>query len=176
MAAISVGSGNYIRPWRNARLRQFPVAVSQTILNGDPIVLSTTTDLGHRVAKAGTDPATDRGFVGFAAESITTTATHNAATDKLNVWVADENAEFLVHVADAQALDNDDVSVEYGIVADATNNIYRLDRTETTAKVFRVLEIPGFDSASMATRYGVHGDTNGAYVVQVISPERLYGQ
>lgn len=164
MATISVSSGNYIRPYRKARLRQFPVATSQTILKGDPIVLSATADLGNRVAKAGADPATDRGFVGFAAEDITTTATHVAATDKLLVYLAEEGTEFLVHVADTQVLDNDDVSVEYGIVADATNSIYRLDRTEVTAKVFRVIEL-----------LDAHGDVNGRVVAQVIAPERLYG-
>lgn len=167
MATISVGSGNYIRPYRNVRMRQFPVDVSQTILIGDPIILGADSDEGNRVKKAGTDPTTDRGFVGFAAESITTTGTHNAKTDKLLVWVADESAEFVVHVEDTETLDNDDISVEYGIAADATNSIYRLDKDETSAKVFRVLELHPSH---------VHGDVNGAYICSVIAPERLYGQ
>lgn len=164
MATISVSAGNYIRPHRNCRMRQFPVKVSQTILIGDPIILETTADLGHRVAKAGADPAADRSFVGFAAEAITTGAVHVASTDKLLVWVAEQGSEFVVHVQDAGALDNDDIGVEYGIVADATNSIYRLDRTETTAKVFRVLEL-----------LDAHGDVNGRVVAAVIAPERLYG-
>lgn len=164
MATIAVSSGNFIRPYRNVRMRQFPVKVSQTILVGDPIILDTTTDKGNRVAKAGTDPTTDRAVVGFAAEAITTTATFNAATDKVNVWVATQDAEFLVHCEDAAAIDNDDIGVEYGIVADATNSIYRLDRSDTTNKVFRVLEL-----------VDVHGDVNGRLIASVIAPERLYG-
>ena len=163
MATLGVSSGNYIRPYRNGRLRQFPVAVSQTILVGDPIILSVTADQGNRVALAAADPATDRGFVGFAAEATTTTATHNPLLDKILVYVADQTCEFLVHVQNAGVLDNDMIGVEYGIVADATNLIYRLDITEVTAKVFRVLEL-----------FDVHGDVNGRVVVSVIAPERLY--
>jgi len=164
MATISVSSGSYIRPYRNVRVRRFLVDTSQTIRVGDPVVLGADADEGNRLKLAGTDPATDRRFVGFAAEAITTTATHNAVTDRILVWLATEEAEFLVHVADTQALDNDDISTEYGIVADATNNIWRLDRTEVTAKVFRVLEL--IDAAA---------DVNGRVVASVIAPERLYG-
>lgn len=164
MATIGVSSGSYIRPHRNVRTKQFLVDVSQTILVGDPIVLGADSDEGNRVKKAGTDPTTDRKFIGFAAEAITTPATFSAPRDHVLVWLATQDAEFRVHCEDAAAIDNDDISVEYGIVADATNVIYRLDRTETTAKIFRVLEL--LDN---------HGDVNGRMVVSVIAPERLYG-
>ena len=164
MATIGVSSGSYIRPHRNVRTRSFPVDVSQTIRVGDPIILGADSNEGNRVKKAGTDPATDRALIGLAAEAITTTSTHVAANDKVLVWVATQDAEFRVHCEDAAAIDNDDISVEYGIVADATNLIYRLDRSETTAKVFRVLEL-----------LDAHGDVNGRLVVSVIAPERLYG-
>lgn len=163
MATISVSSGSYIRPYRNVRVRRFLVDVSQTVRVGDPLVLGADTDEGNRVKVAGADPATDRRFVGFAAEAITTTATHNATTDRVLVWLATQEAEFLAHCEDAAAIDNDDISTEYGIVNDATNNIWRLDRSETSAKVFRVLEL-----------LDAHGDVNGRLVVSVIAPERLY--
>jgi len=163
MATISVSSGNYIRPHRCVRMKQFKVDTSQTIRVGDPIVLSADADEGNRVKLAGADPATDRAFVGFAAEAIVTTATHNPVTDRILVWLATQDAEFRVHVVNAQAIDNDDISVEYGIAADATNLIWRLDRTEVTAKIFRVLEL--LDN---------HADVNGAVVASVIAPERLY--
>lgn len=163
MATISVGSGNYLRPYRNVRLRSFPVDTSQTIRVGDILVLSTDSDEGNRVKKASADPTTDRAIVGVAAEAITTGATYVAATDKVLVWLATGDAEFIVHAQDTGALDNDDISVEYGVVNDSTNNIWRLDRTETTAKVFRVLELK--DAA---------GDVNGRYIVMFIAPERLY--
>lgn len=166
MATIGVSSGSYIRPFRNVRMSDTPwlVDVSQTIRVGDPVVLGADTDEGNRLKLAGADPATDRRFVGFAAEAITTTATHNAATDRIQVWMATQDAEFLVHCENAAAIDNDDISTEYGIVADGTNNIWRLDRSETTAKVFRVLRL-----------YDAHGDVNGRLVAAVIAPERLLG-
>ena len=163
MATIGVSSGSYVRPYRNVRTRQFLVDVSQTVRVGDPLVLSADANEGNRVKVAGADPATDRSIVGFAAEAITTTATHNAQTDRVLAWVATQEAEFLVHCEDAAAIDNDDISVEYGVVNDSTNNIWRLDRTETTAKVFRVLELKD-----------AHGDVNGRLVCSVIAPERLY--
>lgn len=163
MATIGVSSGSYLRPYRNVRTRQWPVDTSQTIRIGDILVLSADADEGNRVKKAGADPATDRSIVGVAAEAITTTATYTAATDKVLVWAATGEAEFLVHCEDAAAIDNDDIGVEYGTVNDSTNNIWRLDRTETTAKVFRVLELK--DAAA---------DVNGRLVVSFIAPERLY--
>lgn len=163
MATIGVSSGSYLRPYRNVRTREFKVDVSQTIRVGDILVLSTDSDEGNRVKKAGADPTTDRGIVGVAAEAITTTATYNAATDKVLVWLATGDAEFIGHVQDAETLDNDDISVEFGTVNDSTNNIWRIDTSETTNKVFRVLEL--VDAA---------GDTNGRVVVHFIAPERLY--
>lgn len=163
MATIGVGSASFLRPARNVRTKQFKVDTSQTIRVGDILVLSTDSDEGNRVKKAGADPATDRAIVGVAAEAITTTATYNAATDRVLVWLATGDAEFIVHCQDAGAIDNDDISVEYGVVNDSTNNIWRLDRTETTAKVFRVLDL-----------IDAHGDVNGKLLVSFIAPERLY--
>jgi len=144
-------------------VKHYRVQINQVIRVGDPVVLSVTADQGDRIALAAADPAVDRGFVGFAAEAITTGATVTAE-QKIPVWLVTQDSEFLVHVANTQALDNDDISVEYGIVADATNLIWRLDKTETTAKIFRVLELKD-----------AHGDVNGRLVVAGIAPERLYG-
>src|SRR5688572_30663967 len=123
MATISVSSGSYLRPRRNVRMRQFPVDTSQTIRVGDILVLSTDANEGNRVKKAGADPTTDRAIVGVAAEAITTGAAHVAATDKVLVWLATQDAEFVAHCEDGAAIDNDDISVEYGTVNDGTNNI-----------------------------------------------------
>lgn len=163
MATIGVGQGSYIRPRGKARVVWFPVETSQTIKIGYPLQLSTDSDEGNRVKKSAADPTTDRSFVGFAAADITTTSTHNSVTDRIPVWVADVLTEFIVHCQDAETLDNDDISVEYGIVEDTTNLIYRLDTSETSAKVFRVLRL-----------YDAHGDTNGRFVAMCIAPERLY--
>lgn len=163
MATIGVGAGSYIRPHRRARTRTFRVDASQTIVVGDPVVLSTDSDEGNRIKKSGADPTTDRGFVGFAAAAITTGASPTYPADSIPVWLATGDAEFIGHVQDAETLDNDDIGVEFGIVADATNGIWRVDTSETSAKVVRILELAD-----------EHGDTNGRVVFHVIAPERLY--
>lgn len=158
MATIGVGKGSYIRPYRRVRMDAFPEDSSQSFIVGDPVVLSTDSDEGNYIKIAGADPATDRGFVGFAASAATGTKGHMC-----DVWLATGDAEFVVHCQDTETLDNDDIGVEFGIVADATNLIWRLDTSETSAKVFRVLKL-----------LDAHGDTHGRYVVHVIAPERLY--
>jgi hypothetical protein len=158
MATIGVGTGSYIRPHRRQRMRAFVEDASQTFKVGDPLILSTDSDQGNRVKIAGADPTTDRAIVGFAAQNAT--GTEGAY---VNVWLATGDAEFIGHVQDAETLDNDDVSVEFGIVADSTNAIWRVDTSETSAKVVRILEL-----------YDAHGDTNGRVVFHVIAPERLY--
>lgn len=165
MATIGVGAGSYIRPVNIAKTRtgRWRVDASQTVRVGDPLVLSTDSNEGNRLKVAGSDPGTDRGLVGFAAQALTTGASPTYPADEISVWLATGDAEFLVHCEDAAAIDNDDISVEYGIVNDATNNIWRLDRTETSAKVFRVLRLRD-----------AHGDVNGRLIVMVIAPERLY--
>ena len=163
MATIGVGSGSYIRPHRRARLRRFPVDTSQTVYVGSLMVLGTDSDEGNRLKVSGTDPTTDRKIVGIAMEAVTTSSTFNANTDTVLVALATGDAEFICHCEDSGTIDNDDISTEYGMVLDATNNIWRLDRTETTAKLLRVLEL--VDN---------HGDVNGRLVVMFIAPERLY--
>lgn len=151
MATFTVSTGDYIRPYRNARLQAFPEAASQTFKKGDVLILQTTADKGHQVKVSGADPASGT-VVGIAAEDAS--GTENTL---IGVFVLDPQAEFVVRVGDTQAYDNDDVGDEFGIVADATNTIWRLDRTETTAKVFRVL--------GPAQGY-VHGDVNAAVIVK----------
>jgi len=149
----TVGKGSYIRPIRSARVRTLPEAASQTFKVGDPLILNTTANKGNQVKIAGADPSGT--VVGFAL--IAASGTEN--TD-IPFAPLDEQAEFVVHVADTQTLDNDDLGVEYGIVADATNQIWRLDNTETTAKVFRVVD---FATNPQTGVKFAHGDTNGAY-------------
>lgn len=165
MATIGVGAGSYIRPVNIARTRtgRWRVDASQTVDVGDLLVLSTDSDEGNRVKVAGSDPTTDRKIVGIAAQAKTTGASPTYPDDEIIVWLATGDAEFLVHCEDAAAIDNDDISTEYGVVLDATNNIWRLDRTETSSKVFRVLRLRD-----------AHGDVNGRLIVHFIAPERLY--
>jgi hypothetical protein len=150
MATFTVGTGDFIRPYRNVRLQNFAEGPSQTFKVGDPLILNTTSDKGNQVKIAGADPTTGT-VVGFAAEAASGTE-----GTSIGVWVLDGRGEFIARIQDAATLDVDSIGVEYGIVADSTNSIYRLDTTETTSKVFRVLGLaPGH----------AHGDTNGAFIV-----------
>jgi hypothetical protein len=168
MATIGVGAGSYIRPYRNVRTERWLVDTSQTVKVGHLLVLGTDSGEENRAKVAGADPTTDRLVLGFAAEDLTTGATHNAATDHVLVWVADNDSEFIGHVCGAavadQALAAAQISAEYGLLADATNVIWRLDISETSAKLARIQKL--VDAV---------GDVNGRVVFRVIAPERLLG-
>lgn len=158
MATFTVSSGDYIRPYRNAEIRSFKEAASQTFKTGDVLILQTTADKGHQVKISAADPVAGT-VVGIAMCK----ASGVEGTD-VQVAPLDEQAEFYVHCQDTGTLDNDDLSgVEYGIVADSTNKIWRLDRTEVTAKVFRVVDYA--TNPQTGVKFG-HGDTNGAYIVR----------
>jgi hypothetical protein len=159
--SFTVGTGDYIRPYRNVRLENFPEAASQTFRVGDVLILQTSADKGHQVKISGADPASGT-VVGIAAE-----AASGVENTSIGVWVLDEKGEFLACVQDASTLDFDQVGDEYGIVADATNLIWRVDTTETTAKVFRVIKLaPGYS----------HGDTNGKLIVKsAIGVQAVFG-
>lgn len=162
MATIGVGKGSYIRPHRRVRMKAYKEDSSQTFIVGDPVTLSADSDEGDYIKIATADFGTDRNFLGFAAKAAT-----GVKGTPIDVWLATGDAEFNGHVSGAAAadatLDNNDIGVEYGIVVDSTNLIYRVDLSETSAKVVRILEL-----------LDAHGDTNGRVVFHVIAPERLY--
>lgn len=149
---ISVGPGNYIRPYRKCRIVHWGEDSSQTFIKGDPLMLSTDSNDGNLV-KLSTEAHV---IVGFAAESASGTK-----NNKVAVWVADENAEFVGHVEDAMALDADFIGDEYDIIADATNLIWRVDTTDTTNPVVKIVELK--DAV---------GDTNGRVVFKVLNAAR----
>lgn len=154
----SVGKGSYIRPLRNARLRRAPEAASQTFRVGDVLIMQTSADKGNQVKISAADPTAGTA-VGIAMQAASGVEGSDVVYAPL-----DEQAEFYIHVGDTQTLDNDDLSgVEYGIVADSTNQIWRLDNTESTAKVFRVID---FATNPQTGVVFAHGDVNGAYIVR----------
>lgn len=159
MATISVGAGNYARPYRNVRIRHFPEGASQTFKRGELLILILTADKGNKVGIASADPTTDRAVVGFAAADAS-----GVEGTMIPVWLATPEAEFVLHCESAGTIDNDDVSVQYGVVRDGTNVIWRVDRTESTAKLFTVLQL-----------LDAHGDVNGRFVVKFINSEILHG-
>lgn len=150
----TVGSGDYIRPYRCVRTEHWPEGASQTFRVGDPVILSTVSDYGNHIVIAGTDAVAD--IVGFAAEAAT-----GVTGTKLAVWVADESGEFVGRVQDTGALDNDQIGEDYGMVADGTNHIWRVDLSDTTNV-----------SVQMIKFLDTHGDTNGRVVFKVLNAAR----
>lgn len=158
MAAFTLGTGDIPRPYRKVRIDYFREAATQTFAIGDILILQTTADKGDQVKISGADPASGT-VVGIAAEAAS--GTENTL---IGVYVLDHQAEFLI--AALNALDFDDVGDEFGIVSDATVK-WKLDQTESTAKVFRVLKLaPGY----------THADTGGKYIVKAaVGVQAVYG-
>lgn len=157
MATISVSSGSYIRPASSmGEIRHYKEGASQSFLKGDPIIFSSVADKEDRIVIAGADPGA---IVGIAAEDASGTADTMIA-----VYCGD--TEFVVHVCGAAVADADlDVNMlkaaGFGILADASNTIYRLDTSETSAKIFKVRRL-----------VDEHGDTNGRVIATILRAER----
>lgn len=154
MPTISVGKGSIMRPYRKVRIEHFPEAATQSFLLGDVLALATATDKGNQVALAGADPAV---IVGVAAEKASGTE-----GTMIPVRVADEEGEFQANVDATQVLDADDIGDAFGIVRDATNLIWRVDRTDVTATRVRIVKL-----------LHLHGDVNGAVVFKWLQASRL---
>lgn len=153
MATLTVSSGDYIRPASaKGELRHYGEGASQTFLLGDPLIFGSDSDAEDLVKIAGSDPGA---IVGFAAEAATgTTGT------KLPVYCGD--TEFVVRVGDGQSVDvNMLKAAGYGIVYDSANLIWRLDTSETSAKVFKVRRL-----------VDTHGDVNGRVIATILRAER----
>lgn len=163
MPTFSIGKGHKIRPYRNCRVRPFPEGPSQTFKSGYPVILNTTADKGHQVVVAGADP--NATVVGIALADAS--GTENTP---IPVALLDEQSEFVIVLVDAQTLDNDDIGDELGIAADATNEIWRLDRTETGTPVFRVVAFGPKPDGSGGNC--VHGDVNAAVVVRAAAAKQ----
>lgn len=166
---FGVGTGDYLMPWRNHRLRRYPVAVSQTVLLGSVLKLAGA-GLENRVVLS-TDSTTS-GIVGIAMEAITTTGTHNAATDQVLVALATEDAEFIGTTVADDPVDFSDIGVRVELEIDATNSITRVETDGVTNEVVQVLEyLNPTDHNVQATE----GDTNAKCVFKFIPGATIWG-
>lgn len=133
----TASSGDYIRPYRNVRIQHFPIHVSQTVLRGSVLQLA---GAGYENRLILCTDTTVSGIVGVAAESITTTATHNAVTDKIAVWLATPDAEFIGRTVSDDAVDFSDIGVRVELELDATNSITVVQTDGVTYEVVEVLQ------------------------------------
>jgi hypothetical protein len=148
MATISVGSGNYLRPYRNVRIANFPEDASQSFKRGAIVIYSATSGKENKIKEAGADPTALMLGVCLADASGT-------EGTMLPVALFTPDAEFVIHMVDTQTLDRSKLGTSYGVLKDGTYNIWRLDNTETTAKVFVIVQL-----------LDAHGDANGRCVVR----------
>lgn len=159
MATISVGAGNQFRPYRRVRVQHFPEDASQSFIVGDVLIFSATSAKQFKVKIAGADPSN---VVGVAAE-----AASGVENTMIAVYVADEKGEFRINYGDTQVSLTSDLGVAYGLVRDATNNIWRLDNTETSNTIVIVTEfingsVPGDTNAEVAVKFlNTLGNTHG---------------
>lgn len=137
MATFTVGSGDYIVPWRNVTIKEFPVHTSQTVLAGS-VLKKAGAGVENRVI-LNTDTDTS-GIVGVALHAVTTGATHVAATDKVLVAIATPEAEFAGRTIAEDAVDFSDIGVRVSLEIDATNGITRVETDDTTNETVMVLE------------------------------------
>jgi len=169
MATFAVGTGDYIRPWRNTRLKKYPVAVSQTVLLGS-VLKQAGAGLENRLILS-TD-TTETGIVGVAVEAITTTGTHNPATDHVLVALATEDAEFIGRTVADDAVDFTDLGVGVELEIDATNGITRVETDGVTDEQVKVLEYLHPVTMNPLT---TEGDINAACVFKFIPGATIWG-
>jgi hypothetical protein len=154
---FGVSSGDYIRPYRNVRVAHFPVAVSQTIVRGAAVKLAGA-GVENRI-KIGVVTETS-GYVGVAAESITTTSTHVPATKKRST-VSDDPVDF------------SDIGVGVALDIDATNAIWVVETDDVTAEVVRVLSY--LDPVTKNPQVA-EGDSSVLCVFKFLPGASIYGQ
>lgn len=165
---FAVSSGDHIRPFRNCKVRHFPVAVSQTIVRGAAVKLAGA-GLENRI-KIGVVTETS-GYVGIAAESITTTATHNPVTDKIAVWMATPEAEFIGRTVSDDAVDFSDIGVNVALDIDATNAIWVVETDDVTAEVVTVL---GYRNPITNNVQATEGDTSALCVFKFMPGASIF--
>lgn len=107
--------------------------------------------------------------VGPSYENVGNVATlrGNGATKGLvQVYLAHPEAVFIGRSGAGQAISNDDIGAQYGVVIDATNLIWRVDNTNTTQKVVQIVGL-----------YDADGDINGRYLFKIMAAVNyLYGE
>lgn len=153
MATLTVSSGDYIRPASSmGEIRHYPEGASQSFKKGDPLIFGSDANQENYVKVAGADPGA---IVGFAAEDASgTTGT------KIAVYCGD--TEFVVRVGDGQSVDVAQIKAAgFGIVADSSNAIWRLDTSETSAKIFKVRRLVDDND-----------DVNGRVIASILRAER----
>lgn len=170
MATFSVSSGDYIVPWRNHTLKEFPVHTSQAVLVGSVLKLAGA-GFENRVI-LNTDTTTS-GIVGVAVEAITTTGTHDAKKDKVLVALATPEAEFAGRTVADDAVDFTDIGVRVSLEIDGANSITRVETDDVTNETVRVLE---YLNPVTRNRQAAEGDISALCIFKFIPGATIWGE
>jgi len=155
MATRTVTAADYIRPYRGPiRTKTFPEGASQTFKKGYMLKFGADAGAENRVIVVGADPTL---VIGVAAQDA------SGVTDApVPVWLAEPGVEFIGVVQNTGALDQTQLGAAgYGMVADGSNLIHRVDLSETTTKVVHITELIDAD-----------GDVNGRVAFQFLAAAR----
>jgi hypothetical protein len=155
---FTVGSGDYIRPYRNVRIQHFPEAASQTFKRGEPLIMDSA-GTENKVKIAGNQAVGL--IVGIAAADAS-----GVTGAMVPVWLATQNAEFIAVGKAAQAMDYTDLSVGLALLKDTVNVIWYIDNTDTTHDAVVPLQI---------RPPAVQGDFQGYYIFRFAIAATLYG-
>lgn len=130
------------RPYRNCRIEHFPIAggtgaVTATFVRGDVVVMSS-----GLIDEGATNP--ESAIVGVAAEDAVLDSPNpevrNADGQVYKpVYVADEQAEFVVRFIAADTPEQANVGVAYGL--DLTSDVWTIEEGDTTNPVVRVVKV-----------------------------------
>lgn len=167
---FTVGTGDYIRPHRNVTFKEFPVAVSQTVLVGS-VLKKAGAGLENRVI-LNTDTVAAGAIVGVAMEAITTTGTHNAKTDKVLVALAKPGTKFAARTVADDAVDFTDIGVNVSLEIDATNGITVVETDDVTNETVKVL---GYLDPVTHNPQATEGDTSALVVFRFIPGASIWG-
>lgn len=147
---FTVTSSNIIVPYRLTRNASIEEGSAQTYKYGALLVLS-----GGQAVKGASDPAANT-ILGIASEDAT-----GVQASKVGYYAATEDAEFLGTVQDTGTLALALIGTQVGLVYDATNDIFRVDLSDTTNKRVTITRL-----------YDAVGDVNGRVVFKFMNAAR----
>lgn len=145
-----------IRPYRNVRVEHFPIAggtgaVTATFVAGQVVVMAS-----GLIDVAGDNP--ESAIVGVAAEDAVLDSPNPEVRDQNDyvnkpVYVADEEAEFVIPFESDDTPTVADVGVEYGLKL--TSGYFYVNQDDTTNPVVRVVKVlePGTAGGKVVVKF-----------------------
>lgn len=157
----ALSSGDYPRAHRKDQIRHFREGAGQSFIANEVVKLVTTAGKGDEIQLA-TATDGDGTNVGIALEPAT-----GVEGSLIACLMFDEDVELVIAVASGQVLNANDIGTDFGKVRDNTNNIWELDRTNVTQKLFHVVGFAPSPNSGAIGGFYAHGDTNGKYIVRI---------